>query len=156
MRYDARRLEAKTITPSIYQQKDWALMHLSPLKDALAIVHRIVRGDPVLTKPEVGSIALSMLLGGYSSKQVETFLKDVLESTGHYPESPTVDLHKQFLKSKEKSAIKGKLSKEEKLAYAFKGAALFVENLTTGGIRWKAGKEPLPAPVPPTSVAKAA
>ena len=156
MKYEARRLEAKSIAPSIYEQKDWAMKHLSQLRDALAMIDRVVKGDPVLSKPEVGSIALAMILGGYSDDVVETYLSDVLQSVGRYPDSPAVDLHRQFLKSKERSAAKGKLTKEEKLALAFKGAALYSDKLATGGLRWKAGKEPLPAPVPPASVAKAA
>ena len=156
MKYEALRIDAKRIQPSIYEQKDWATRHLTSLRDALAMTHRIVKGDPVLTKPETGAMALAMILGGYETESVEQFLGEVLQSVGRYPEAPTVDLHKQYLKSKERSAIKGKLSREEKLALAFKGAALYAAHLTTGGLRWKAGKEPLPAPVPPTPVAKAA
>jgi hypothetical protein len=156
MKYEARRLEAKTISPSIYEQKDWAMKHLASLRDTLAMVHRIVKGDPVLSKPETGAIALGLILGGYTAASVETYLGDLLQSVGRYPDSPAVDLHRQFLKSKERSAVKGKLSKEEKMALAFKGAGLYAEKLSTGGLRWKAGKEPLPAPVPPTPVAKAA
>lgn len=156
MKYETRRLEAKSVAPSIYEQKDWAMKHIGSLRDAMAMTHRIVKGDPVLTKPETGAIALALILGGYTTESVEAYLTDVLQSIGHYPDSPTIDLHKQFLKSKERSAAKGKLTKEEKMALAFKGAGLYAEGLTTGGLRWKAGKEPLPAPVPPASVAKAA
>lgn len=156
MKYEAMRLEAKSIQPSIYEQKDWAMKYLSQLKTALALINRVVKGDPVLTKPEVGSIALAMILGGYAEDVAETYLNDVLQSVGRYPDSPAVDLHRQFLKSKERSAAKGKLNKDEKLALAFKGAALYADRLATGGLRWKKGKEPLPAPVPPTPVAKAA
>lgn len=156
MKYEIRRLEAKTVTPSIYEQKDWAMKHIASLRDALAMTHRIVKGDPVLSKPEVGSIALALILGGYTDESVESYLNDVLQSVGRYPESPAIDLHKQYLKAKERSNIKGKLSKEEKMALAFKGANLYVLGQTTGGLRWKAGKEPLPAPVPPAPVAKAA
>lgn len=35
-------------------------------------------------------------------------------------------------------------------------AELFVLNRTTGGLRWKAGKEPLPAPTPLAPMAQAA
>jgi hypothetical protein len=156
MKYEARRLEAKTISPSIYEQKDWAMKYLASLRDTLAMTHRIVKGDPVLSKPETGAIALALILGGYTAANVEAYLGDVLQSVGRYPDSPAVDLHRQLLKSKERSAAKGKLSKEEKMALAFKGAGLYAEKLSTGGLRWKVGKEPLPAPVPPTSVAKAA
>lgn len=149
MKYEALRLHAKRITPSIYEQKDWALEHKQQLEQALALTNKLVKGDPVLTKPELGSFALGMLIGGYSVTMIETFLGDIMESLGRYPESPAIDLHKQFLKSKERSAIKGKLSKEEKMALAFKGAAIYALKQSTGGLRWKAGRDPLPAPTPP-------
>src|SRR5262245_11846960 len=156
MKYEELRIHARKFTPSIYEQKDWAQQHLDHLNKALAIVDKVTRGDPVLSKPELGSMALAMLIGGYDERFVETFLDDVLQSVGRYAQSPAVNLHDQFRKAKETNAVKGKLSKEEKLAFAFKGAALFFGKLTTGGIRWKAGKEPLPAPTPPASVADAA
>jgi hypothetical protein len=156
MKYEELRLTTRRFTPSIYEQKDWANAHLEALKQALEIVHKVVKDDPVLTKPEAGSIALGMLIGGYPFDETINFLDDVLQSVGHYPESPAVNLSSQYRKSKERDAAKGKLSKEEKLALAFKGAALCHNKLTTGGLRWKAGKEPLPAPVPPNALAQAA
>jgi hypothetical protein len=156
MKYEEMRLHAKHITPSIYEQKDWAQHHLENLRTALDIVDRVSRGDPVLSKPEAGSIALGMLIGGYDPAFVERFLDDVQQSVGRYQGSPAVNLHDQYRKAKETNAAKGKLTREAKLAFAFKGAALFFENLSTGGIRWKSGKEPLPAPMPPASVASAA
>ena len=156
MKYEHRRLFAKTITPSIYEQKDWATTNRQPLEQALGIANRLSKGDPVVTKPELGAFALGLLLGGYAETIVEQYLSDIMQALGRYSDSPAVDLHKQFLKSKERSAAKGKLSKEEKLALCFKGASLYVNHHSTGGLRWKAGKEPLPAPIPPEALAEAA
>jgi hypothetical protein len=157
MKYEYRRLHARSITPSIYEQKEWATDHRTSVQNALGIADRVVRGDPILTKPEVGSIALGMLLGGYAIALVESYLSEVMQSIGRYPDSPTIDLHKKFLTSREREqGTKGKLSKEEKLALAFKGAALFALNQATGGLRWKAGKDPLPAPTPPAPMREAA
>ena len=90
------------------------------------------------------------MLGGYAVTLVEQFLGDVMQSIGRYPDAPTIDLHKKYLTSREREmGTKGKLNKEEKLALAFKGAALFALGQSTGGLRWKAGKDPLPAPTPP-------
>lgn len=157
MKYEHRRLHAKSISPSIYEIQDWGAAHLTNLQAAIGIAGRVLKGDPVLSKVELGAAALGLLLGGYSSNVVETYLSHIMQSVGDYPESPTIDLYRQFTKSKERSAAKGKLNKDEKLALMFKGASLFVQRLTTGGLRWKAGKEPMPAPVPPVlSVAEAA
>lgn len=157
MKYEHRRLHAQTISPSIYEQKDWATANISQLNQALTLVNTIVKGDPVLTKAEAGAVALAMLVGGYDPELVNGYLADVMGAVVRYNESPALDLYRQFLKSKERSVAKGKLSREEKLALAFKGAALFAQHLGTGGLRWKAGKEPLPAPTPPaTETAKAA
>jgi hypothetical protein len=157
MKYEYRRLHARSITPSIYEQKEWATEYRMSVQSALEIADRLVKGDPILTKPEAGSIALGMLLGGYAVNFVETFLSDMTQSIGRYPECPTIDLHKKFLTSREREqGSKGKLSKEEKLALAFKGAALFSLNQGTGGLRWKAGKDPLPAPTPPAPMREAA
>jgi hypothetical protein len=156
MRYEHRRLYAKSITPSIYEQKDWATTNKKILTEALAMTNRLSKGDPVLTKPEVGAIALGLLLGGYSADVVEGYLSDILEALGRYPESPAVDLHRQFRKAKETAAKAKTISKEEKLALAFKGAALYVNKHSTAGLRWKVGKEPMPAPTPPEVLSQAA
>lgn len=157
MKYEVMRLSTRKITPSIYEQKDWATAHLHPLKIALRIAHAVTVGDAVLSKPEITAMGLGMLIGGYSEQFVEGFLGNVVQSVGAYPGAPAVNLHDQFRKSKEvMSDKKGKLDAEEKLALIFKGAALAYQNLVTGGIKWKAGKDPLPAPVPPASVATAA
>jgi hypothetical protein len=156
MKYEHRRLHAKSISPSIYEIEEWGRTNLAHLKAAIDLANRVVKGDPVLSKAEVGSGALGMFLGGYSHELVEMYLNDIMQSIGRYQDSPAIDLHRQFLKSKERSAAKGRLSKEEKLALMFKGAELFILNRTTGGLRWKAGKEPLPAPTPPAPVAQAA
>jgi hypothetical protein len=155
MKYEALRSEAKRINPSIYEQEAWAKEHKAMLLASLALMDRIVKGDPVLTKPEVGTMALAMVLGGYELGQTEGYLTDVLESIGRYADSPAVDLHRQLLKAKNAASAKGKLTNEEKMALTFKGAALYVQGLTTGGLRWKPGKEPLPAPVPPIVLAAA-
>jgi hypothetical protein len=156
MKYEERRTHARSFTPSIYEQKDWLKAHIQAVKDALAIVHKVVKDDPVLNKPEAGAIALAMLIGGYANEETESFLDDVMQSVGRYADSPAVSVSVQYRKSKERDAAKGKLTKEEKLALAFKAAALCHNKMTTGGVRWKAGKEPLPAPVPPDVFAKAA
>jgi hypothetical protein len=153
MKYEHRRLHAKSISPSIYEIQDWAKANLDALHAAIGIVARVVRGDPVLSKTEAGEIALGLILGGYDLPFVEQYLDDIISSRARYPESPATDLHRQFRKTKERSAAKGKLRKEEKMALAFKGAALFYQKFGTGGLRWKAGKEPMPAPVPPTEPA---
>ena len=156
MKYEHLRLHAKSITPSIYEQKDWAIAHIDNVKQALKLVDMVVKGDPVLTKAEAGSIALAMLIGGYDIAVVEQYLTDVMGSIVRYADSPALDLYRKYLQSKEGSKPKGKLSREQKLALAFKGAALFAQHLGTGGLRWNKGKEPLPAPTPPAPVAKAA
>jgi hypothetical protein len=156
MKYEHRRLHTKSISPSIYEVQDWAKANLIAGHTALEVVERVVKGDPVMSKGDAGAIALGLLLGGYNNNFVEGYLADIMQSLGRYPDSPVIDLHRQFLKSKERSAAKGKLTKEEKLALAFKGASLFAQQLATGGLRWKAGKEPLPAPVPPAAMAQAA
>jgi hypothetical protein len=120
------------------------------------MTNRLSKGDPVLTKPEVGAIALGLLLGGYNENIVEMYLSDILDALGRYPESPAVDLHRQFRKAKETTAKAKTISKEEKLALSFKGAALYVNKHSTAGLRWKVGKEPMPAPVPPEALADAA
>lgn len=155
MKYESLRLHAKSIAPSIYEQKDWATQHLDELKTSLQIANEVHRGDPVLTKPEIGSIVLGMIVNGYDPELTKDFLTNLMQSTG-YQESPTIDLYRQFLKAKESANPKGRLTKEEKMALAFKGAAIFAKRASTGGLRWKKGKEPLPAPVPPTVVASAA
>jgi hypothetical protein len=156
MKYEELRLHAKKITPSIYEQKDWANTHLQLLKDALAIAHHVTAGDPVCSKPELGTMALLMLLGGYDAQFTEGYLSDIIESIGRYTGSPAVNLHDQFRKSKVTATAKGKLSAEEMLALAIKGAALFYGKLSTGGLKWVKGKDPLPSPVPPAPVASAA
>ena len=149
MKYESLRLHAKSISPSIYEQKDWAKAHLNELMAALLITETLTKGDPVLTKAEAGSIVLAMLIGGYTREFVEGWVGDVLQGMGRYQDSPAVDLFRQYTKAKEGASPKGKLTREEKLALAFKGALYFYNHAATGGVKWKKGKEPLPPPVPP-------
>lgn len=149
MKYEGKRLQGKTVVPSIYEQKDWATARMTPLQESVDMSKRLVRGrDSVLTKVEVASIALNLLLGGYELEFIESFVTDVLQSMVRYEGSPTVDLYRQYLKAKQGRGSTVKMSREDKLALAFRGASLAYRKATTS-VKWRPGKEPLPSPSPP-------
>ena len=151
MKYEHRRIYTRSFMPSIYEIEDWTRTNINHVRRAIDIATIAEKSDPPLSKAETASIALGMLTGGYDPGIVEAFLTAVNEGTGKAEGAPTIDLFKTFYKAKSAAGAKGRLTKEEKLALAFKRAMLFYKDEVTAGLRWKAGKEPLPAPTPPVA-----
>lgn len=78
-----------------------------------------------------------MIAGGYPVFHVVGFISSIQQGVATYPESPTVDLSRQFVKAKffrQQQAIA--LNKKEKMALALKGAALWTEGKSVARVKW--------------------
>lgn len=112
--------------------------------------------DPCLSQTEASKLALVMLMGGYPAQQAVGFIASIQQGIATYPESPTVDLARQFMRAKLSEHRKDRLSTRMKLAYALKGAALWTENQSVARIKWNPAKEKLPSNQPPVARDQAA
>ncbi len=140
------------------QIESWCLDHDPVLTESVEIGHRSDQNisDPCLNKAQASSIALLMLLGGWGHQQVVGFVASIQQGVATYPEAPTVDLSRQFMRAKLSQQRKDKIGKWELLALALKGAQLWSENKSVRSIRWNQKKESWPSINPPELMEDAA
>jgi hypothetical protein len=153
MKYEHRRLYQQTLAPSITMVEKWAKENEKQLESGIAIAQSLKASvaSLVLSDAENATIATGMLIGGYQDVFVRTFLVGVHSGviSQDYPNAPTSSLNLAFDKAQKSDRRKDSLTKEEKLARAFKGARLFYHHRgVASGVKWEAGKETLPAPTP--------
>lgn len=112
--------------------------------------------DPCLGESESSLLAQLMSMGGYPGMHTVGFISSIQQGVATYPESPTVDLSRQFVRAKVSDNNKDRLNKKEKMALALKGAAYWTENKSVAKLKWNPAKEALPSNQPPVDFAKAA
>ncbi len=105
--------------------------------------------DPCIGENDSSLLAYLMISGGYSGMHVVGFISSIQQGVATYPESPTVDLSRQFLRAKVSDNSKDRLNKKEKMALALKGASLWLENKSVAKVKWNPAKESLPSNHPP-------
>jgi hypothetical protein len=140
------------------QVEKWCMDHDSVLDHAVEIGHKSDQNvsDACLSKVQASNIALLMLLGGWQHQQAVGYIASIQQGVATYPEAPTVDLSRQFMRSKLSDARKDRIGKWEALALALKGAALWAENKSVRSVRWNQKKESWPAINPPEALQDAA
>lgn len=133
------------------QVEKWCLEHDTVLTEAVEIGHRSDQNvsEACLSKVQASNIALLMLLGGWGHQQAVGYIASIQQGVATYAESPTVDLSRQFMKSKLSDARKDRINKWQGLALALKGAALWAENKSVRSVRWNPKKESWPSINPP-------
>lgn len=138
-------------TPTVIEVEAFVEQHNALLDESLTLTQSVNDrvSEPVMSVSEAATVAFMMVLGGYSPQMVQGFIAGIQLGVADYPESPTTELSRVFMKAKHSERRAYSLSKKEKLALAFKGASYFVQNKSVSRLAWKAGKEPLPAPIPP-------
>jgi hypothetical protein len=112
--------------------------------------------DPCMGEAEAALLAQLMSMGGYPATHVVGFISSIQQGVATYPESPTVDLARQFLRAKVSEKTTDRLNKKAKMALALKGAALWTESKSVAKLKWRADKESLPTNRPPVTFAQAA
>jgi hypothetical protein len=151
MEYIAKH-DGRTVKYTDIQVEKWCLEHDAVLTEAVEIGHRSDQNvsDACLSKVQASNIALLMLLGGWGHQQVVGFIASMQQGIATYAESPTVDLSRQFMRSKLSEAKKDRIGKWEGLALALKGASLWAENKSVRSVRWNQKKEAWPSINPPS------
>ena len=112
--------------------------------------------DACLGEGEAALLSQLMIMGGYPVFHVVGFISSIQQGVATYPESPTVDLSRQFVKAKFSDNNKDRLNKREKMALALKGAALWTEGKSVARVKWNPVKETLPTNRPPIELKQAA
>jgi hypothetical protein len=140
------------------QIERFVITHEETLNESIRIGRESLKNvsDPCLGEAEVALLAQLMSMGGYPGMHIVGFISSIQQGVATYPESPTNDLAKQFLRAKCSDSNKDRLNKKEKMALALKGAAFWTENKSVSKLRWNPTKESLPTNRPPVAFAKAA
>lgn len=119
------------------------------LDQAIALGREIFQkvATPVQREGELITCALAMLRGGYLPTQITTFALNTNMGIGDYPECPTTELARVLERANAAERKTHRLTKRQRLALFFKGAALFVQKKSVSKLKWEPGsKEPLPSP----------
>ena len=150
--YENERIGAKTVLTPI-QVGEWYRLHAQLVVEAISIANEANarHRDGPLSKTEVVTVVLAMLLGGYTPVIVVAFLGEVLSmSSRHGSDSPTLKIAQKFLKAQNGAANKDRLSKTAKMALLAKAASLYAVGAVTTRIDWKP-KDGLPPFTPPSA-----
>lgn len=117
------------------------------LDDAIVLAREIREkiATPVMAEAEIAMCALAMLRGGYPKSKIAQFTLAVNMGIGDYDNCPTTELAKLYERANTGDHRKWRLSRRQKMALFFKGAALFVEKKRIVRMKWDP-KEELPSP----------
>ena len=151
MKYQ-RKLSGVSDKPSVYEIEAWYIGNRHDVDAGIKMAQNILAkvNEPALGMSESASIAVAAMIGGYQPAIVHNFIGGIQMGVADYPECPVVDLSRQFVKAKTSRNKDHGLSAEQRMALSFKGLALFALNKSVRSVTYKKGKEPLPAPTPPT------
>jgi hypothetical protein len=105
--------------------------------------------EPVLSVGDSATAALLLARGGYHWNMVSGYISNIQLGIANYPEAPTTDLSRQFMRAKVSDKRKDSLNKKTKLALMCKGAELYALGKSVSRVTWKANKEGLPKTNPP-------
>lgn len=155
IQYEAEVGTGRVPQPTVIEIEKFVNANNGALDEALSMTRAILMrvSEPVLSEAESATAALLLMRGGYVPQVVGAFLTAVQLGIADYPEAPTTDLSRQFMRARVSQRKSDVMNRKHKLALMCKGAQLFVQNKSVRSVTWKASKEPLPSPMPPLQAA---
>jgi hypothetical protein len=151
MSYESELETGRISRFTVRQVENFVKANDDQLTDAILICKEIVEkcSEPVLSVADSATAALLLARGGYHRNMVSGYIGNIQLGVSNYPEAPTTDLSRQFMRARISDKRKDTLNKKTKLALLCKGAELFILNKSVSRVTWKPSKESLPRTNPP-------
>lgn len=118
------------------------------LDDAISLSREIREkiATPVQAEAEIAMCALAMLRGGYPRSKIAQFTLAVNMGIGDYDNCPTTEIAKLYERANAGESRKWRLSRRQRMALFFMGAALFVQQKRIVRMKWEPASGKLPSP----------